>query len=709
MVKALVVVFAAAVAAFQAGAVPYTTPNTGVRWTMDSLVAYSGGTVTGGGGAYTVTDEVIVAAADRLTLAAGTTVNHASGSAVGLTVRGIVRAEGTVSLPVRFLGSGAPASYRGIRVEDTAVDSLTVFRSCHVFDATEGIHCLNASPLIEACWFKGNSSNGVRCFTASPVIRDCLFELNSRNAVTVNLGSSPIIEGCTFSNNNTENTSPRNQINVGPQGANNPVIRNNTIQNGPYFRTGAISLTALTTGASCAAIVEGNTIRNNSFGILSQGIDMTPRIRYNLIENNTINPDPMVAGSGISVQVGGPTNAPVITGNIIRGNLWGVTIVSSSGFANSPQPSLGNLNNADTSDDGWNIFSANGNGGVIYQLFNNGNANILAQNNYWGSADSATVERWITHRADSIVYGEVIYRPYGDRGFGAPQWFQVAQRGSDSVRLSWRYAGSPAGSIRVMAGPDTNALQGVAVLAARETSYVLPAPFGVPRWYGISSLNRFGASDTTAAVFTVRDIFPPAVPTGFSVQRLPSPGPRGVFLLTWRRSAEPDLRSYRLSRAIRDSSRRIPLATVLAPDTSYRDSTVGCDTLYHYWLSAVDTAGNESAYIWQQYIWWCPLTAGEDGGVPRAFALRDAFPNPFNPSTEIRYELPEPARVSLTVYDVLGRVVETLLDETREAGYHTVHWNASGRSSGMYLARFTATTSGGRIALQQTMKLVLAK
>jgi hypothetical protein len=709
MKKVLFVVLAA-VAAFRAGAVPYTTPNTGVRWTMDSLVAYSGGTVTGGGGTYTVTDEVIVAAADRLTIAGGTTVNHASGSAVGLTVRGVVRAEGTVSLPVRFLGSGTPASYRGVRVEDSAVDSLTVFRYCHVFDATEGIHCLNASPLIEACWFKGNSSNGVRCFTASPVIRNCLFESNSRNAVTVNLGSSPIIEGCTFSNNNTENTSPRNQINVGPQGANNPVIRNNTIQNGPYFRTGAISLTALTTGASCAAIVEGNTIRNNSFGILSQGIDMTPRIRYNLIENNTINPDPMVSGSGISVQVGGPTNAPVIAGNIIRGNLWGVTIVSSSGFANSPQPSLGNLNNADTSDDGWNIFSANGNGGVIYQLFNNGNANILAQNNYWGSADSATVERWITHRADSVVYGEVIYRPYGDRGFGAPQWFQVAQRGSDSVRLSWRYAGQPAGTVRVMAGADTNALQSIALLAARETTYVMPAPYGVPRWYAISSLNRFGESDTTAARFTVRDIFPPAVPGGLTVQLAGWRPPRGgVFLVSWRRNVEPDLRAYRVYRAIRDSSLRALLATVLAPDTSYRDSTVECDTWYYYWVSAQDTAGNEGASAVRQFGWPCPLGVEANAEVPREFALRVPYPNPFNPSTHIRYELPEPARVSLTVHDVLGRVVETLIDETKGAGYHAVQWNAAGRSSGVYLARFTATTVGGRVGLQRTMKLVLTK
>jgi hypothetical protein len=91
------------------------------------------------------------------------------------------------------------------------------------------------------------------------------------------------------------------------------------------------------------------------------------------------------------------------------------------------------------------------------------------------------------------------------------------------------------------------------------------------------------------------------------------------------------------------------------------------------------------------------------------FSLRQNYPNPFNPSTEIRYELPEPARVSLTIYDVLGRKAETLLDEAKGAGCHTVQWNAAGRSTGVYLARFTATTAAGSTALLQTMKLVLTK
>lgn len=101
--------------------------------------------------------------------------------------------------------------------------------------------------------------------------------------------------------------------------------------------------------------------------------------------------------------------------------------------------------------------------------------------------------------------------------------------------------------------------------------------------------------------------------------------------------------------------------------------------------------------------------AERDPALPRMVTVAQCFPNPFNPTTEVRYELPEPAHVLLMVHDVLGRVVETLVDETKEAGYHSVRWNAGGRSSGVYLARFTATTEAGIVALQKTMKLVLTK
>ncbi len=79
----------------------------------------------------------------------------------------------------------------------------------------------------------------------------------------------------------------------------------------------------------------------------------------------------------------------------------------------------------------------------------------------------------------------------------------------------------------------------------------------------------------------------------------------------------------------------------------------------------------------------------EHPGVPVHFALHQNYPNPFNPATQIRFDVPTTGAVKLTVYDLLGREVQTLINEQREAGYHTVLFDASNVSSGVYFYRLT--------------------
>ncbi len=76
--------------------------------------------------------------------------------------------------------------------------------------------------------------------------------------------------------------------------------------------------------------------------------------------------------------------------------------------------------------------------------------------------------------------------------------------------------------------------------------------------------------------------------------------------------------------------------------------------------------------------------------APKAFALEAAYPNPFNPTTTIRYALPAESEVRLAVYDVLGREVAVLLDGRQAAGRHAVVWEAGGLSSGVYFYRIVA-------------------
>ena len=76
--------------------------------------------------------------------------------------------------------------------------------------------------------------------------------------------------------------------------------------------------------------------------------------------------------------------------------------------------------------------------------------------------------------------------------------------------------------------------------------------------------------------------------------------------------------------------------------------------------------------------------------LPERFALDQNYPNPFNPSTTIKYQLPNASYVNLTVYDVLGRQVSTLVNERRDAGVHEVKFDAAGLASGVYFYRLTA-------------------
>lgn len=80
----------------------------------------------------------------------------------------------------------------------------------------------------------------------------------------------------------------------------------------------------------------------------------------------------------------------------------------------------------------------------------------------------------------------------------------------------------------------------------------------------------------------------------------------------------------------------------------------------------------------------------KDNVIPSEFTLFQNYPNPFNPSTTINFSIPEGTKVNLKVYDVLGRIVETLVDEHLSAGQYSYQFNASNLASGIYFYRLTS-------------------
>jgi len=99
---------------------------------------------------------------------------------------------------------------------------------------------------------------------------------------------------------------------------------------------------------------------------------------------------------------------------------------------------------------------------------------------------------------------------------------------------------------------------------------------------------------------------------------------------------------------------------------------------------------------------------GDDRLVPKQIILYPSFPNPFNPVTTLRYYLPEDAMVNINIYDMMGRLVRTMVNSQQNAGYRSIRWNATNdagepMSAGLYLYMIKA------VEFRQTRKMVLLK
>jgi len=98
-----------------------------------------------------------------------------------------------------------------------------------------------------------------------------------------------------------------------------------------------------------------------------------------------------------------------------------------------------------------------------------------------------------------------------------------------------------------------------------------------------------------------------------------------------------------------------------------------------------------------------PEMSTDEISIPRSACLLTAYPNPFNSTTQIEFTLPVTQRVSLRLYDVLGREVAMLLNEMKTAGEHRVRFDGGGLSSGVYFCRMEAGKE------TRTQKIVLMK
>ena len=162
-------------------------------------------------------------------------------------------------------------------------------------------------------------------------------------------------------------------------------------------------------------------------------------------------------------------------------------------------------------------------------------------------------------------------------------------------------------------------------------------------------------------------------------------------LLQWDSNTEADLRRYRVYRLNGDAN------MFYVTGTSFEDEDVEVSqngTIINYevkaedWTSNLSTASNQASIngiLGKRFV-----KNETDSGLPENFQLFQNYPNPFNPNTNITFALPQEEFVSLTVYNLKGQKLASLLNEYKEAGAYSVSFNGQSLSSGIYLYKINA-------------------
>lgn len=395
---------------FSALKAQYTSPGDNLTLSLSDLVELSDGAVIQDEDGFIINDDIIIALTDVLEITDEALVRVAQG--VRLEFQGNFISD-PVSGHVTFTAADTTSSsenFRGFRFEDS---EQVVFRNTTV-KYGGGIQLIGAQAEFDQCIIRNNGTSNVTggsitYSNTSPIINECLFLENTAPAVGsgANVFGSPQITNNTIISN-TMNNQNRPQLNLGPGVAGDTLrIENNYIE-GFNDNAGGIAISNLFgAGTNILVVVRNNVVVNNRYGYTQIGNQINSFIEDNVFEDNNIQGNPNLGGSGLNFVAANQTSSSTIRRNVISGNLWGIT--TQMGDSGSGDATLLNLGTED--DPGGNVFFGNENGGVTYAFFNNTPVEHNAIGNYWGDNTAEFAESVIFHQPDNSSYGLVTYEP----------------------------------------------------------------------------------------------------------------------------------------------------------------------------------------------------------------------------------------------------------------------------------------------------------
>ncbi len=226
--------------------------------------------------------------------------------------------------------------------------------------------------------------------------------------------------------------------------------------------------------------------------------------------------------------------------------------------------------------------------------------------------------------------------------------------------------------------------------AAFSASTYLPGVSFIDKDKGIV----LGSDNSSGFIYSTADAGLPVELTSFTAMEK-----NGEIILKWQTASEINNYGFRIER--RDGN--VEWSTI-----GFAEGHGTANSLHEYSFTDNQRSSNGCSYRLKQIdrngaFKYSHEVDVINGSSPAKFELMQNFPNPFNPSTAIKFQVPSAGNVTVRVYDNIGRVVDVPVDRMMEAGYHTTAFNGTSLSSGIYIVRLSF---GGRSLIQ---KIVLMK
>ncbi len=316
----------------------------------------------------------------------------------------------------------------------------------------------------------------------------------------------------------------------------------------------------------------------------------------------------------------------------------------------------------------------------------------------------------ITQGGDYSVYAQIWIdgvTPGSGQGAGVSAWIGYSTTNTNPntwtnwVPASYNASGPQTSNDEYMANIGTSLTVGTFYYASR--FQYLSGEYK----YGGYSTGGGGYWDGSTYVSGTLVVNPtvPVSPTLIS----PSNGATGLPIdpvLTWNRPANAVTFRLQVSASPTFSPLIVDQSSIF--DTFFNASGLLNNTTY-FWRVNATNAGGTSSYSSTYSFTTLATSIEHEGGIPERFSLSQNFPNPFNPSTTIRYSIPVESFVKIKIINAIGKIVDERINRTQSAGNYKLNWNAGNLAAGIYFYSIEAQAIDEKTRFQSVKKMILMK